>query len=271
MNARQTSDLDLAARLADAARAPALKHFRTQTAVTDKARASDGAAFDPVTAADQEAEAAIRAILAQARPDDGVIGEEGGVREGRSGRIWVIDPIDGTRAFIAGLPTWCVLIALIEDGRPALSVIDQPYTDERFLGIDAAGARNAWIERGGERRPLRVSGRTRLEESILSTTDPNLFPAEERVRFEALRARARLTRYGLDAYAYAMTALGGVDLVVESGLKLWDRAALAPVVRGAGGLFTGWKGEDDPASGAVVAAAGEALHAEALRVLGSAV
>lgn len=267
MNADLLAELEFAARLAEAARPAALAHFRTGAAVTDK---GEGAGFDPVTAADREAEAAIRAELAAHRPHDSVLGEEGEPVEGSSDRTWVIDPIDGTRAFIAGLPTWCVLIALMEDGRPILSVIDQPFTGERFLGLDAGDTRGAWYERAGSRRPIRVSGRVSLEQTILSTTDPALFDPAGRAAFDAVSARVRLRRYGLDAYAYAMTALGGVDLVIESGLKLWDRAALAPVVRGAGGVFTGWNGEPEPESGAVVAAAGEALHAETLDVLASA-
>jgi len=260
------SELELAARLADAARPVTLRHFRAGVDIINKSDAD----FDPVTAADREAEAAIRAMLAEHRPQDSIIGEEGVPVTGDSGRTWVLDPIDGTRAFIAGLPTWCVLIALMEGGRPILSVIDQPFTGERFLGLDARGERAAWLERHGARRPIRGSGRARLADAVLSTTDPGLFSAAERLRFEAVSARTRLRRYGLDAYAYAMTALGGVDLVIESGLQLWDRAALAPVVRGAGGVFTGWSGEAEPEDGAVVAAAGEALHAETLDVLASA-
>lgn len=250
--------LEIAGRLADASRPVALEHFRAGALATNKSKID----FDPVTAADKGVEAAIRALLAQHRPDDGVLGEEGASVASRSGLIWVIDPIDGTRAFIAGLPTWTVLIALQGPEGPILSVIDQPFTGERFYGV--AGD-SAWLDHGGVRRALSVR-RTALalDDAIISTTDPGLFTAQEASAFSAIADQAKVRRFGLDAYAYAALALGGVDLVVESGLQAWDVAALIPVVTGAGGVVTNWSGGPCHGGGQVVAAATPALHEAAL-------
>lgn len=250
-------ELSLAGALADAARPIALLYFRTSLT----ADAKPGAEFDPVTAADRGVEAAIRAMLADARPDDGVLGEEAAPTPSKSGRTWVIDPIDGTRAFIAGLPTWCVLIALQDETGPILSIIDQPFTGERFHGV--AGER-AWLAHGGAKKTLAVRACTELHDAIFSTTDPGLFQGAETQAVMGVAGAAKVRRYGLDAYAYAALALGGVDLVVESGLKPWDTAALIPVVTGAGGVVTDWAGGPCHHGGQVVAAATPELHAAAL-------
>ncbi|MCR9129290.1 MAG: histidinol-phosphatase [Alphaproteobacteria bacterium] len=256
--------LSFAGRLADAGRPVALEHFRSGAAADNK----HAAGFDPVTAADRGVEAVIRELLAEHRPRDGVIGEEGAPSPSRSGLTWVIDPIDGTRAFIAGLPTWTTLIALQDETGPLISVIDQPFTGERFLG---AANRGAWLEHRGDRRPLSVrEGVSGISDAILSTTDPGLFEGREADAFSGIAVAAKVRRYGLDAYAYAALALGGVDLVVESGLKAWDAAALIPVVTGAGGVVTSWSGGPCHGGGQVVAAATPALHAEALTHLASA-
>lgn len=260
---RFEADRELIGRLADAARRASLAHFRTGTEAINKAAAG----FDPVTAADTAAEAAIRALLAEHRPDDGIIGEEGEAKPSRSGRTWIIDPIDGTRAFLTGLPTWCVLIALADESGPVLSIIDQPHTGERFAGSTGAAGRSAFIERRGVRQPMRVRPPCPLAEALGETTDPYLFSGAEAEAFGAVRARARLMRYGLDAYGYAMVALGGLDFVVESGLKTWDVAALVPVVEGAGGILTNWSGGPAHEGGQVVAASSEGLHRELLALL----
>ena len=256
-----TVELALAAQLADAARPIALQHFRTGLRVDAKPAHE----FDPVTEADRAIEARIRVLLADARPDDGVLGEEQAETLGRSGKTWVIDPIDGTRAFIAGLPTWCVLIALYGPNGPILSVIDQPFTGERFSGVAGEGA---WLDHGGMRQSLRTrQGVERIEDAIVSTTDPGLFADAEADCFEALARSAKVRRYGLDAYAYAALAAGGVDLVIESGLKAWDVGALIPVVSGAGGVITNWRGGPAHEGGQMVAAATPELHARALERL----
>ncbi|WP_417490868.1 histidinol-phosphatase [Maricaulis sp.] len=253
------ADLIIAARMADAARAAIAPHFRQPLAVENKLQAG----FDPVTIADRASETAMRAVLAELAPEDGILGEEFAAKPGLNGRQWVLDPIDGTRAFIAGLPSWTVLIALSEQGCPRIGLIDQPLTEERFTGWPG-GAR--W-QRRSETRNLNTSQTTALPDAILSTTDPFLFQGGEASVFERLRATVQLCRYGYDAYAYAMLAMGGVDLVVESGLQPYDVQAIIPVVQGAGGVMTNWSGGDCSGGGQVIAAANHALHAEALALL----
>ena len=253
--------LDFAGRLADAGRPVALEHFRTGVAADSK----QAAGFDPVTRADRGVEAALRALLAEHRPADGVRGEEEAATPSRSGLSWIIDPIDGTRAFIAGLTTWTILIALQDETGPLISVIDQPFTGERFLG---AGRHGAWLEHAGARRTLKTrAGVAGLSDAIVSTTDPGLFAGREAAAFRAVADGAKVRRYGLDAYAYAALALGGIDLVIESGLQAWDAAALIPVVTGAGGVISNWSGGACHEGGQVVAAADADLHAAALEQL----
>jgi histidinol phosphatase-like enzyme (inositol monophosphatase family) len=256
-------DLEFAERLAEAARAAIAPYFRAGAAIDNKLEAG----FDPVTEADRASEMAMRALIEAERPEDGILGEEFGVRDSRNGRTWVLDPIDGTRAFIAGLPTWTVLIALNENGTPRLGVIDQPHVGERFIGAPEGGL----YRRGGETRPLRSRSGATLETAILATTDPYLFEDEgEAAAFDAVRGASRLSRFGYDAYAYAMIAMGGVDLVMESGLQPYDVQALIPVVEAAGGVFTDWEGRPAPQGGRVLAAANPDLHAEALALIRSA-
>lgn len=256
------NDLAFAHRLADAAGAAILPHFRRQTSVENKV----GAGFDPVTIADRSAEQAMRDLINIERPDDGVLGEEFPELESRNGWSWTLDPIDGTRGFIAGTPTWTVLIALTYENVPVLGVIDQPHTGERFLG------HQGWAELAtrSERRALKVSDVATLETAILVTTDPYLFQADEAARFAAVRKAARLTRYGMDGYGYGLLAAGGVDLVIESGLAPYDWHALIPVIKGAGGIVTNWSGESEYSDGALVAAATPQLHAQAIAKLKSA-
>ncbi len=245
---------------ADAAREPALRWFRAGVAVDDKG----AAAFDPVTAADREAEAAMRAALARLRPQDGVLGEEHGAVAGTSGLTWVLDPIDGTRGYIAGAPTWGVLVALNDGARPVIGLVDQPFTGERFEG--AAGRPSRWT-RGAESRALRTRPCAGLSAATLLSTFPEVGAAPERAGFEAVRDRVRLTRYGLDCYGYALLAAGCVDLVIEAGLQPYDVQALIPLIEGAGGVVTGWRGEDCQQGGRVIAAGDARVHAAALTIL----
>ena len=213
-----------------------LPRFRGELDMEDK---NAGGAFDPVTAADRGAEAAIRALIAERYPDHGVIGEEYGEDRPDAEFVWTIDPIDGTRAFVAGLPVWTTLIALRRQGEPMLGSIGQPFVGELFIG-SAMGSR--MIARGAT-RPLRVRDCPRLTEAVIATTDPShYFNGAEQAAWAQVRAAARLARYSCDAYAYAMVALGTMDLVVESGLKTWDVEAAVPVIEGAGGLVTDWRG-----------------------------
>ncbi len=255
-----------AVRLADAARGETLPRFRAQTAIHNKA----GALFDPVTDADREAERALRRMIGAVYPKHGVIGEEfGKENEGAEWR-WVLDPVDGTRAFICGVASWATLIAAERNGTPALGVIDQPFTDERWIG--RRGAATAYV-RNGERRDCRTSGLEALTRARIVTTDPRkegYFTREEADAFNAVAAKSRVARFSLDAYAYGLLALGEVDLVMEASLSHHDYAALIPVVEGAGGVITNWRGErpgtDD--RGRVIAAASPALHRAAMEVLG---
>jgi myo-inositol-1(or 4)-monophosphatase len=248
-----------ALRLAAAARAQTMPRWAGTGAAANKAGA-DG--YDPVTEADVEAERAMRALIEAEHPEHGIVGEEFGVKPAAGRLSWSLDPIDGTRAFVCGLPSWTTLVALLEDGAPVLGVIDAPRMDELYLG-DADGTR--LITAAGEER-LSCSGCERLDEARFETTDAYLFAGAERDAFEQLRSSARLTRYGLDAYGYARVAAGSLDLVVESGLKSWDYQALIPVVRGAGGVVGNWRGQDDFSAGQIVAAATAALFEEVVAI-----
>lgn len=244
---------------ADAARKAIEPYFRTSLQVENKL--DEG--FDPVTAADKASERAIREVLSQMAPDDAILGEEYGSQASGNGREWVIDPIDGTRAFIAGFPTWTVLIALSIDGEPQLGLIDQPYIGERFIGT----ADGTELQRAGHSRPLSTSPVAKLKHAMLATTDPYLFNSDEKAVFDMIRRRCKLHRFGFDAYAYAMLAGGGLDLVIESGLQPYDVQALIPVIRGAGGVITNWSGGSAAGGGQVVAAGSPELHEFALGFL----
>ena len=256
----------LAGRLADAAGAAALPHFRAPALATEN---KDAGGFDPVTVADRAAEQAMRDVLAAERPDDGIFGEEQERTHGTSGLTWVLDPIDGTRAFISGLPVWGTLIALDDGETGRIGVIDQPHIGERFMGVWDGTHGRAWLERGGVETPLSTRTGVSLAEATLFTTDPFIFAEAETPRFEAVRARARLTRYGTDCYAYALVAMGTVDVVIESGLAAYDIASHIPLIRAAGGVVTDWQGGDCRWGGTVVAAGSAELHAEALELLAS--
>jgi histidinol phosphatase-like enzyme (inositol monophosphatase family) len=222
------ADIALAERLADAAAAEIRPHFRRLAAVETKADAS------PVTVADRAAEAAIRAILAAERPADGVIGEEYGEDRPDAPRVWVIDPIDGTRAFVTGRPLFGTLIALLEDGVPVIGVLDQCIGGDRWLG--AAGRPTTLGGVPAATRPCAALARAHV-----GTTSPYLF--DDLAAFQRVRAAARDVIYGGDCYNYGLVASGHLDLVVESGLKVYDWAALVPIVTGAGGAMTDWAGE----------------------------
>jgi histidinol phosphatase-like enzyme (inositol monophosphatase family) len=210
--------------------------------------------FDPVTEADKGAERAIRQLISERYPDHGVIGEEYGEDRPDAEFVWVLDPVDGTRAFIAGLPLWCVLIGLRFQGTPVLGSISQPFLGELYIG-HAGGSR---LMSRGESRPLKVRPCPKLTEAIIATTDPEAcFKGAELGAWTQVRAAARLARLGCDAYAYAMVAAGTMDLVLEAGLKSWDIDAAIPVVEGAGGLVTDWRGQPVGSYGGQVAIAGD--------------
>ncbi|HEY0281440.1 MAG TPA: inositol monophosphatase family protein, partial [Rhizomicrobium sp.] len=215
------SDIAFANKLADAAGEAILPYFRQRIEVTDKGEGF----FDPVTAADKGAEAAIRALIKAERPDDGILGEEYGEEAGTSARRWVLDPVDGTRAFIAGQPMWGTLIALEEAGKPVLGVLDQPFLKERYIGHDGTASLS---DRTGA-RPLAVRRCAALPEAVICTTHPFAhLDDDDRARFRRVELQARLSRYGGDCYAYALVAMGFIDLVIETNLKRWDIAAIVP-------------------------------------------
>jgi myo-inositol-1(or 4)-monophosphatase len=221
-------------------------------------KAGEGA-FDPVTELDRAAERALRAAIEAAFPVDGIEGEEYGIVRDGAARRWLLDPIDGTRALICGLPSWTTLVALLVEGRPVAGFIDAPALDELMIGLPDGTSLNG--------KPVRVSTCTDLAEARLSSTDPYLFAGAEAESFERVRRAVRLTRFGYDALAYARLAAGHLDLVIESGLKRHDWAALVPVVRGAGGTIGDWHGGEDFDGGAIVAAASPALFEQAVRKL----
>ena len=209
----------------------------------------------------------MRALLAVRRPDDAVFGEEEARKEGTSGLTWVLDPIDGTRAFISGLPVWGTLIALDDGSRGRIGLIDQPYLGERFVGVVGSARVEAWMTGPAGRRPLRTRSCAGLEAATVFTTDPFHFDAAEAEAFGGVRARARLTRYGTDCYAYALLALGFDDLVIEARLAAYDIAAHVPIIEAAGGCVTDWRGHDCRWGGRAVAAGSAEVHAAALGIL----
>ena len=249
-----------AVELARAAGSAIMPLFRADVGVEDKG-AVKGLGFDPVTAADRGAEAAIRQTIAQRFPEHGVLGEEYGADRADAEFVWLLDPIDGTRGFIAGLPLWTTLIALRWRGRPVVGLIAQPYLDEVFVGT-ALGSR---LIRSDGVRQLAVRPCPRLSEAIVGTTDPQAyFSAREQVAFQRVRDAARLTRLGGDAYSFALAALGTMDLVVEPlSMKAWDVEAAIPLVRGAGGFVTDWRGREIGDRGGQVIAAGDRACLEA--------
>ena len=224
--------------------------FRADHGLIDKG--GEGG-FDPVTHADQGAERAIRALISEHYPSHGVIGEEYGEDRPDAEFVWVLDPVDGTRAFIAGLPLWCTLIGLRFQGKPVLGSIGQSFLGELYIG-HAGGSR---LMTRGESRPLRVRPCPNLADALIATTDPAIFQGPEREAWRAVRKASRIARLGCDAYAYAMVAAGTIDLVLEAGLQAWDIDAAIPVIAGAGGVTTDWRGQPVGPHGGQIAIAGD--------------
>ncbi len=246
--------------LADAARHETLRLFRTPSLHPDNKAASG---FDPVTEADRASERAMRALLAQHRPDDAILGEEYGSSAGRSGLTWVLDPIDGTRAFISGATSWGVLISVTDENGPIYGLIDQPYIGERFEGGFGQSRMSGPRGEAGlaTRRGVTLDGAT------LMSTYPEVGTAEECARFRKVADKVQLTRYGLDCYAYALLAAGQIDLVIEAGLQSYDVCAPIAVIEAAGGVVTNWQGGPAHEGGRVIAAGSPELHAQALALL----
>lgn len=260
-------DIALIHRLADASGAVIRPFFRQKIEIVDKGKKDPVIAatmFDPVTAADKGGEAAIRAMLEREVPEDGILGEEFPEKAGHNGRVWVLDPVDGTRAFISGQTQWGTLIALNENGYPTLGVLDQPVTRERFIGFgDSAELHSPEGNTKLEVRPC-----DSLSKAVLMTTHPwAYFDAEEAASFRRLADAAQMSRFGGDCYAYGLLAMGFVDVIVEARLNAWDIQALIPIVEGAGGIITSWTGAPCAEGGKVIAAGDARVHAEALKIL----
>lgn len=249
-------------KLADAAGEVILPVFRAEMTIDSKIPAGDSG-FDPVTNADRAAELAMRTLINGAHPHHGIMGEEFGAENIDAEYVWVLDPIDGTRAFISGLPLWGVLIGLRHSGEPAVGMIAQPYLNERFYG-DPSGS---FLTRGDQTARIRTRECTSMSSMTLSTTSPDMFQREEIPAFRAVEAEARLTRYGYDCYAYAMLAMGFVDCVIETGLQAYDIEPIVPVIEGAGGCVTDWSGNPVKGGGQVVAIGDKRLLDPVLRRL----
>jgi len=272
--------LDFAAVLAQAASEITLPHFRTGGAVTHKTAQARKAMFNPVTEADRAAEARMRELIENQFPTHAIIGEEYGAKppnetdktdKQTASLEWVLDPIDGTAAFITGSPLWGTLIALSADGKPILGLFDQPFTGERIIG--AVGQDTIWTRHiapnapsnTSEQKTLRTSPCSDLAEAKLATTSPAFFEGQagEAEMAKASRA-ARLIRYGGDCYNYMMLAAGHIDAVIERDLKLWDVQALIPIIEGAGGVISDWQGGHAAQSGEIIASSNATLHEQLL-------
>jgi len=247
-------------RLAAASGEVILPYFRTSLSVEDKSR---GGSFDPVTAADRAGEQAMRALIRATFPGHGITGEEFDAERPDAEYVWVLDPIDGTKSFISGMPAWGTLIALTHKGTPVLGMVHQPFIGERFSGDGAAAQ---YSGPAGE-RALMVRECARLADAVVYTTSPRLMEAADRARFAQVEEAARLSRYGGDCYAYCMLAAGHIDLVIETGLKPHDVIPLIPIIAGAGGIMTTWEGGSASGGGRIIAAGDKRVHAEAMALL----
>ena len=245
--------------LADVAGTVVLPLFRAPIVVENKEQ--DG--FDPVTEADREAERHMRRIIHEAFPEDGILGEEFEAENLDADGLWVLDPIDGTRAFISGLPTWGTLIGYRNRSGLDLGMMSQPFTGERYFGD---GHKSLYKGPDGE-RVIRTRICGDLSQATLFTTSPDLFTPDEEVAYRRVETDVRLHRYGVDCYAYCMVAIGLADLVIEAGLKPVDIAPLIPVIEGAGGVVTNWEGGSAFDGGQVIAAGDAMLHEQALALL----
>ncbi|MBW8485716.1 inositol monophosphatase family protein [Actinomadura parmotrematis] len=260
------ADLDGVGGLVAEAGRLALRWFRADPAALGVADKGGRTGFDPVTEADRAVEGLIRAGLAERFPGDAVLGEEQGLTgDPDAPRRWMVDPIDGTKAFVSGVPAWGILLGLLDGGRPVAGWLHQPYLGETFA---AAGGRGTFTGRDGAASPLRARGTTRMADAVMYTTHPNMFATEEeRAAFGRIAGAVRLQRFGGDCYSYGLLALGQVDLVVEADLHPYDIVPLIPIIEAAGGTVTDRAGRTPVEGGFVVAAATPELHAAALALV----
>ena len=254
--------VNFAHELADISAKAILPYFRRPLAVRNKAGTS---AFDPVTAADRAAERAIRNATLARFPGHGIVGEEYGSTAGDGRYRWLIDPIDGTRAFIMGSPLWGTLIGLMDAPKPIVGLMNQPFTGERFW---SDGSRAHWRGPQSKERRIKTRACARLADAVLTSSHPDLFASpNEAAGFNAVRSRVRMTRYGGDCYGYCLLAAGFVDLVIEAGLKPYDVVALVPIIEAAGGFVTTWDGGTACEGGSIIAAGDKRMHREAMAIL----
>lgn len=248
--------------LADAASNAIMPHFRTSHDIVNKKPHG----FDPVTIGDRDGEAAMRTLINARYPDHGILGEEFGAENLDAEHVWVLDPIDGTRAFISGLPTWGTLIGLRKSGKPDLGMMVQPYVGERYAG----NGTQAWYSGPLGEKILKSRACADLSSAVLFTTTPKLFTATERPIYDGLERDVKLARYGTDCYGYCMIAAGQADLVIETGLQPYDIVALVPIIEGAGGVVTTWSGGSPSDGGQIVASGDPKLHEQVLKRLANA-
>ncbi len=254
-------------RLADVSGAVIRPFFRAPIDVDAKAAMINGKPiFDPVTEADKGAERAIRAVIEAERPDDGILGEEYGAKPSKNGLSWILDPVDGTRAFINGRHEWGTLISLEREGVPVLGMIDQPWLGERFFSVNGVSE----LHEKGKTSPLKVRACAGLSDALLCATTPEVFPKLGSTAWDAfsrVEDKVKLTRWGGDCYIFATLVMGFCDLIVESLSKRWDISALIPLVEAAGGVITDWQGGEPGNGGGVVAAGDRRVHEQALKLL----
>ncbi len=252
-------------KLADVAGRTILPFFRTAIGAEDK---SGGGMFDPVTEADRAAEVAMRRLIRETFAHHGIIGEEFGNDREDAEYVWVLDPIDGTKSFISGIPTWGTLIGLLHNGRPIYGMMAQPFTRESFMGDGKVTTwRGPGLDHAPTQRKLHARACASLSKATLMTTSPLLYSAQALAAFRRVEKAARLSRYGYDCYAFAMLAAGHVDCVIESALQPYDVAPLVPIIEGAGGIITNWRGQSAARGGNIIAAGDPRIHAAALALL----
>ncbi|MGS2723930.1 histidinol-phosphatase [Porticoccus sp. GXU_MW_L64] len=258
--------LTLAEKIIKEAGKIAIRYFRMPLNVVNKETDGD---FDPVTRADKEVEAFIRKRLSSATPGFEIVGEEDGFTGGDQGGDqcrWVIDPIDGTRSFISGFPTWGILLGLVVNNRCVGGIMHQPFTGETFI----SDRKSTWLDcrLTDSRTRLECRNTQTLAEAVIYSTDPDMFESNDDYRrFKQVANVCQLRRFGGDCYSYCMLAAGHIDLVVEGGLQPYDINALIPIVEGAGGVVTNWEGKPAIDGGRILAAANPVLHKQALATL----
>lgn len=251
---------EFAIALANASAREILPYFRRNTNVDVK----EGPVWDPVTEGDRAGERVIRKMIEERYPDHGIHGEEYGIKESRSGFTWILDPVDGTRSFVCGMPTWATLIGLMQDSRTVLGLMNQPFVGDMFFG----NPEGAWHDYRGQRASIRTRTGVPLDRASIGTTAPELYRnASDRAGFERLRTRAQLTRFGGDAYFFALMAAGHIDIAMDAGLQAYDIMPLIPIIEGAGGHVAEWTGGDASRGGNIISAGSRELLDEALAVM----